>query len=147
MNYFIRKTIILVLVFISIPLLSCEEDEIEEDARTGRFTLVFRNQGNACNTTTLSFTFLTTRMSDGVQESHTVPQGGFVVGSNSTYREGDVLNVKVFAASSENPLHEANIPFIYMDYSDGELQSSNNDLSISYCHEEDVGNITWSFDI
>lgn len=137
---------ILALALIMPLFLTCEDEE-DEEARKGKFTLVFRNQGSACNTTTLNFTFLATRTSDGSQESHTVAPGSFEVGRTLNFSEGEVLNIQVFAASSESPLHEANIPFIYTNFTDAELQSNTNDLNIRYCHEEDIGNITWTFDL
>ena len=138
------KKISFVLFFVvAFLFIGCSEDESQEKATVVWFSTYYKNLSGNCNTTTLNFTFLVTRNGNGLQESHTVAPGETVFGSGMNYEEGSTLNVKVFAASSPDPLHEANIPFIYNDLTNEQIASINNELIISYCHEEDTGNITW----
>ena len=140
------KKIVPLLLLIVLLVISCDSEE-EDNGRSAWFTLTYRNIGASCNSTNLNFTFLVTRSSDGLQATQTVAKGVTVSGNNLGFTEGTTLNVQVFAASSEEPLHEANIPFIYTNYTDEQLNSNDNELQISYCHQEDTGNITWVFDI
>lgn len=136
------------ILFLSLLMLnSCDAEDTEEDAKVSFFTLTYRNIGGQCNNTNLNFTFQITRVSDGLQQTHTVGQGETVIGSVLGFNDRGTLNVKVFASSSENPLSEANIEFHYTDYTEAQLRSPNNELHISYCHTEDLANITWRFDI
>ena len=137
------------IVLCSIILLapSCSLEESEDTVATTFFTITYKNTGFDCNTTSLNFTFLVTRTSDGLQESYTVPKGELVTGSLIGFDDGNTLNVKLFADSSPNALHEANIPIILNNYTEEQLRSSNNKLDISYCHETDIGNITWVYNI
>ena len=126
---------------------SCSLEVPEDTVATTFFTITYKNTGFTCNTTTLNFTFLVTRASDGLQESYTVAKGELVIGSLIGFDDGNTLNVKVFADSSPNALHEANIPIILNNYTQEQLRSSNNKLDISYCQETDIGNITWVYNI
>ena len=139
--YFLSAFILATMV------ISCDKKDDESDTDTVWFTTTYRNIASTCNTTNLNFSFLVTRVSDGLQESYTVAPGTFEIGSYMGYDDGETINIQVFAASSEDPLHEANIPFIFANYTEAQLASLNNELNISYCHEDDIGNITWVFDI
>ena len=142
-----RKIYCIGLCSMMFILSSCSLEEPEDTVATTFFTTTYKNTGFDCNTTSLNFIFLVTRISDGSQESYTVPKGEIVTGSLIGFDDGNTLNVKVFADSSPNGLHEANIPIILNNYTEEQLRSSNNKLDISYCRETDIGNITWVYNI
>ena len=141
------KFIFLFLAISVFMISSCDEDESQEEVRSTSFSIFLRHLEGDCNNTSLNFTFFLEHSSLGIQETFTLAPGDFIVASTLPFNDGDFLNVQIFAASSENPLHEANIPMIFNNYTDAQLSSLNNELTISYCHQEDTGNITWVFDI
>lgn len=141
-----KKLDVLLLCVLSFSTLqSCDGPDDEFNPDVAFFTLTYRNTGNSCNPTNLNFTFQITRVSDGLQQTETVAQGQTLTGSRLGFDDGNTLNVKVFASSSENPISEANIEFHYGSYTEEQLRSENNQLQISYCHTENTGNITWVF--
>lgn len=138
-----KNALFLIFSLLIIVIASCSLDEEERALTT--FKLSYENKGTGCNSTSLKFTFLATEVDGNKQESYTVDRGERVQGGNLVFRDGDVLNIKVFVASSEDPLHEVNIPFIYANYTQEQLDANDNALDILYCHEEDRANITWTF--
>ncbi|WP_420602849.1 hypothetical protein [Flagellimonas sp.] len=129
------------LLFLLMLLFSCEEDEID-DFREAQFSAVFLNSGtNVCNGAGLTFNFVIT-YPDERQESFDLAPTMESRKSLGLVRDNESINVKVFFPSSEDPIAEANIPFIFNGISDEQLEPPGNELMIVYCHSETNG-IQW----
>ena len=131
------------LLVLSFSMLqSCEED-IDTDAQTATFFITMHNSPSDCNEAGIAFTFLFTHP-DGRQFDETVTAGNTeVIDSAITFANKDLLNVKIFVASSEEAISEANIEFNYNNRSDNELMPDNNAVNVTYCHEANNATITW----
>ncbi len=130
-------TLLLLVLF-----LGCEDDELD-NPREATFTLFILNDGNMfCNEAQLTFTFLIT-YPNGNQESVTIAPANEYQKTLSLVRDNESINLKVFFASSEDPLTEANIPFIFNGVSDEELEPPGNELLVLYCHQ-DNSPLTWN---
>lgn len=129
-------------LFLGCLLFSCEEDELE-NLREATFSMVFLNSGTqACNEAQLTFQVLFT-FPNGRQETHTIAPFNEFQKTLSLVRDRESINIKVFFPSSEDPISEANIPFIFSNLiSDEQLEPPGNELLIQYCHGDD-NRITW----
>ena len=122
--------------------IDCEGDELD-NAREATFVAYFLNEGDMfCNEAQLTFTFLIT-YPNGNQESVTLSPTEEYQKSLSLVRDGESINLKIFFPSSEAPIAEANIPFIFNGVSDEELEPPGNELLVAYCHNDDNG-IYWN---
>ena len=131
------------LIFLSITtLFICCEDSDIDNPREATFTTSFLNDGNFfCNEGQLTFTFLIT-YPNGTQESINLSPTEEHQKTLPLVRDNESINLKIFFPSSENPIAEANIPFIFNGVTDEELEPPGNDLLVSYCHR-DNSPITW----
>ncbi|MBC3756848.1 hypothetical protein H7U19_00425 [Hyunsoonleella sp. SJ7] len=138
MNIFRPLFLVLVLIF---SFISCDEDEVE-NLREATFTVIFLNSGTQfCNEAQLTIKVLIT-YPNGNQETHTVNPFNEFEKTLPLVRDSESINLKVFFPSSEDPIAEANIPFIFNGVSDEALEPPGNELLIEYCHNLDNG-IRW----
>lgn len=139
------KTLLLIVLSFSL-LLSCDSEDVL-DGPVATFGITMTNSSrNQCNEAGINFTFLLTYPGSDRQESYTVNSGGTVDADNTTqFRNKQLLNVKMFVASSEEPISEANIEFNFDNRTEEELSTQGNVVRISYCHQANNANITWNF--
>ncbi len=129
-----NKKLTLILSLIVIFATSCTVEDLEGSLTS--FRLSYENKGPGCNDTSLKFTFLTTLVDGNESETYTVANSEIVQGGAFALRNRDVLNVKVYVASSDDPLHEVNIPLHFENYTHEQLDASGNRIAIVYCHQE-----------
>lgn len=130
-------------LFIIAIIFSCDEDESEVNAREATFTVIFLNSGtNSCNSAQLTVKFLIT-YPNGSQQTETVDPFNEFEKTLPLVRDRESINVKIFFPSAEDPISEANIPFIFNGISDEELEPPGNELLVQYCHNDDNSPITW----
>ncbi len=131
----------ILILFITV-FISCDESEVD-DFREASFAVKFLNSGTlTCNEAGLTFNFVITYPNEN-QESITLAPTMEHQKSLQLVRDREVINVKIFFPSSEDPIAEANIPFIFNDdVSDEQLEPPGNELLVQYCHGADNG-ITW----
>lgn len=133
---------LILIICLGLLIFSCDDDEID-NPREATFTAFFLNEGDMfCNEGQLTFMFLIT-YPNGTQESINLSPTEEYQKTLPLVRDDESINLKIFFPSSEDPIAEANIPFIFNDdVSDEELEPPGNELLVSYCHG-DTSPITW----
>lgn len=132
---------IVLLLLVSLFVLNCEEDEID-NLREATFTLIIFNSGILnCNEGQLTFQFLITYPNQTQEFVSIAPTDAFQK-TLPLVRDTESINLKVFFPSAEQPISEVNIPFIFNDVTEEELEPPGNELLVQYCHNDDNG-ITW----